>query len=127
MSIRSGVFIGSCANCGMISDSRVEVIASGACPPGPSRSIDVSDVRMRPHSVWPRSSWLKPALEMLIPRPYGTPPTGVFAPKVGKLDDGAYDAVRLGAPAGGRHWPMPLPIDTVNRESEPSVMPTGSS
>ena len=58
-------------------------MGSGGLPPGPSRSIVVSDVRIRPHSVWPRRSWLKPAAEMPMPRPYGWLPTGELAPKVG--------------------------------------------
>ena len=33
----------------------------------------------------------------------------------------------MGAPDGGMHWPGPLPTETWKRESDPSVMPTGSS
>ena len=43
MSMRSGVFGGSCANSGTSSESSVDVIGSGGAPPGPSRSIVVSE------------------------------------------------------------------------------------
>ena len=88
----------------------------------------VSDVRMRPHSVWPRRSWLKPALEMPMPRPYGTcADRGVRRRRSGTPRACEYDAVRFGAPGGGMHWPGPLPMLTWKRESDPSVMPTLSS
>ena len=127
MSMRSGVFGGSWPNSGTINDSSVEVMANGGVPPGPSRSMVVNEDRIRPHSVWPRSSWLKPALEIAIPRPYGMPATGVVAPNVGKASLIEYEAVKFGAPGGGMHCPGPDPTLTWKRELEPRVMPTLSS